>query len=347
MSNVTFPITYTKLSPTNKNVNNLPFFVLSPNYFQRKQQFIYRTLLTPFVTSNKENILKKIISEKNSNSLRVLARYSAKSMKSSSDTHLNNVTSKKNLQNILTKTQELICNDECVKILIKNILEQRNKSCQIIQKFARRKLAIKRIKIYIIILKIITERRKNLIKLQKKIKQFLVMTNIKKILKLMNTNYLIFYYKNGCCNSDYTKFEETKVNLLVKENSGEKLYNMIYNKYLKCFILFLRKDSNYKRKYKINFIINNRIVVDTNFDTCLDPKGCYFNVLDIWKLKHEGFLSNVKKKVDDESLSVDNLGLKRTFTDNDINLILRKRHSDTLAYPKRRGSLNLVPNYYY
>jgi hypothetical protein len=184
-------------------------------------------------------------------------------------------------------------------IFINYIISQRMKAFQIVKKFMKLKIYRKKIKIYYLLKKILRERRAALIKIQKNVRRFIVSSNINRVLRMMNKNYAIFYYKIKIA-KEIINIRNVKI--IFEETKGTwttcRIYSMEFNKYLNCFILYIKKLDYAKRKYKFNFIVNTKVMVDMNFETFSSPEGKFYNILDMTLLKNKGYLSNINEKND-------------------------------------------------
>ena len=94
---------------------------------------------------------------------------------------------------------------------------------------------------------------------------------------MLKNNYCIFYYKYD----DKEHLIANDVKIKVTYEKKENIYNFVYNDILKCFLLFINKDNSKLDNYRFYFIINNRVVIDTNFPRELNNDGNYYNILDL------------------------------------------------------------------
>jgi len=183
------------------------------------------------------------------------------------------------------------------KILIENLLNQRLKSIIKIQNIFKVKLFQKKLKTLYLMKKILISRSEKVVLLQKNIKGFLCKKSVKHVLKMIKENCVIYYY----CNEEENKIHTQKLNLLVKEGASEKIYNFIFNQYLDCFLLFFKKLPFFPRtKFKINFILNNKLIIDTHFPVSTDTDGRIYNILDFKTLRARGCLSNIDTTFESE-----------------------------------------------
>jgi len=100
---------------------------------------------------------------------------------------------------------------------------------------------------------------------------------------------LFYYLTNDTANDSDT------ITMIMKHEKSDKIIIFEYNEYLDCYIHFMKKNILYKKYYQINFIINNKFVVDSVLPSSYDKTGKYFNILDSIALKRKGYLSNVKE----------------------------------------------------
>jgi hypothetical protein len=320
--------------------------------------FLKEELAENFLTINSEGICipKKFCRE-------VILKKSSDFVKK--DTKLNLIIPKNEIsskeEHIFVPSEILACNPSR-EILLKNtIIQQRRFAAEAIQNFIRTKNNFKQELCNSIKKQILQERNSCAVKIQKIYKSYMVKKDIKKIIKMKNENYTIFYYKNtdSCCPIG---LEPKTVKILVTQVKSSKIIYFTYNKFLQCFLLFIKKIGSYNRKYLINFIINEKTIVDTNFPTQYNKEtGKYFNILDFHQLNSRGYLSNIKSPCDTMSEnSYKRVPLKRRSTYPglnelkfnqeislmSINPILKKSLENESKSPKRQVNINLLINYF-
>jgi hypothetical protein len=249
--------------------------------------------------------------------------------------------------------------------LIKSILIQRQQAVKVIQKFLLFQMEKKKETIINLAKKVITDRTEKAILLQKHVRRYFTCKDVKKVIKMKNENYCIFYYKSPNDENGYNLLTVDSAKLLVKHEKHDKMFNFTYNRYLNCFLLFIKKIGTYKAKYLINFVLNGNVVVDTNFPTEMQSDGKYYNVLNFQILRLNGYLSNIKpccclslnKSIKVEAGKKLQPKRKNTYptlestlyyiTKNDyFNPILLKSLKNEFFSPSKRVSFNLLINYY-
>ena len=184
-----------------------------------------------------------------------------------------------NLSNEINEKDKLKYKNE----LLNNILNQRKKSAIKISNFIKSKIDLIKIKKQFLIQKIIDNKIKLIIKIQKHIRGFLIKKSINKIL---NCEYVLFYRLSKDL---INKLNKTKINDKRKQNIVQckifsrpfdnKKYSFIYCKFLNCYYLPLINIRILKRKYKINFIINNQTIIDSRYQVDTDNKGNFYNII--------------------------------------------------------------------
>ncbi len=188
-----------------------------------------------------------------------------------------------NLSNEINEKDRLKYKNE----LLNNILNQRKKSAIKISNFIKSKIDLIKIKKQFLIQKIIDNKIKLIIKIQKHIRGFLIKKSINKIL---NCEYVLFYrlskelidklnHKNiNKSNKNINKQNIVQCKIFSRPFENKK-YSFIYCKFLNCYYLPLINIRILKRKYKINFIINNQTIIDSRYQVDIDNKGNFYNII--------------------------------------------------------------------
>jgi len=132
----------------------------------------------------------------------------------------------------------------------------------------------------------------------------------------------------------------------MKHDKCDKAFIFDYNEYLDCFILFIKKQTLYKKFYQINFIINNELFLDKSFPIVRKNDiftSSAYNILDVLTLKRKGYISNIK-----ESDEYENLRPKRKntfpFLFSPTSFAFVKQNSNefsSLTKDSLRGSVDL------
>lgn len=229
------------------------------------------------------------------------------------------------------------------------VITQRRKAYQIVKAFMKLKIYRKNIKVYYLLKKILRERRLAGIYIQKNVRRFFVRFSIRRVLKMMKRNYAILYYR---IKMPKDSISIKSVKIIFEETKGTwvecRIYSMEFNKYLDCFILYIKKLDYAKRKYKFNFIVNNKVLVDMNFETCSSQDGKFNNILNLTLLKSKGYLSNIFEKND--FYGIYNRGRKLTMpTLNYPTLCLSKNKIESFVDDfrnfRKKKNENLVVSY--
>ena len=171
--------------------------------------------------------------------------------------------------------------------LIKLILLKRNNSILSIQRNIKKYLIRKQMKTYYIIQEIILKRENSALMIEKHFRSFL----IRKHFKLILENDAIFLYDfpetliNQICILStlkeyfYKKIKEKKIELSVQLYKPKLRLKFEYSKYLKCYYVPLKKNKVLKKKFNVNFIVNEEKIIDPRYTIINDSKGNFFNVI--------------------------------------------------------------------
>jgi hypothetical protein len=171
--------------------------------------------------------------------------------------------------------------------LIKLILLKRNNSILSIQRNIKKYLIRKQMKTYYIIQEIIVKRENSALMIEKHFRSFL----IRKHFKLILENDAIFLYDfpetliNQICILStlkeyfYNKIKEKKIELSIQLYKPKLRLKFEYSKYLKCYYVPLKKNKVLKKKFNVNFIVNEEKIIDPRYTIINDSKGNFFNVI--------------------------------------------------------------------
>ena len=171
--------------------------------------------------------------------------------------------------------------------LIKLILLKRNNSILSIQRNIKKYLIRKQMKTYYIIQEIILKRENSALMIEKHFRSFL----IRKHFKLILENDAIFLYDfpetliNQICILStlkeyfYNKIKEKKIELSIQLYKPKLRLKFEYSKYLKCYYVPLKKNKVLKKKFNVNFIVNEEKIIDPRYTIINDSKGNFFNVI--------------------------------------------------------------------
>jgi hypothetical protein len=242
-------------------------------------------------------------------------------------------------QKISKKLTHLMLNE-----IISQILRNRVEASLKIQKFFRLRNFIKNIKTQIMINIILSSRLKGIVKIQKTVRMYFCKKSVRCILNLKKNNWGIFYYPQ-------IEVRSVKINLDLDFKFQEIKLN--YNRILKCFYFFLKKNDYFQRFYKFYFIINNKALIDMNFENIVFPNGKIYNILDVELIKSKGYLSNFHEQElkfcpPVRTATTPDIRPNKTaqlFNRNNIKSILKKNSLDDYAIKKRKVSFNLALQY--
>jgi hypothetical protein len=324
-----------------KNKNNCNFYTSSLNI----TNYLYKEINDQIVdilerkekTSKESKEIKEIKTSKSYKSYKLTGSNTYKNKKSIF--YLSYIRSK--AQKISQKTKHALLYE-----ILSMILRLRVDACIKIQRFIRFRNRIIKVKTYLLIRKIVLARLKCVQKIQKTVRMYLCKKSVCCILNLIKNNWGIFYYPESELKSvkikldlDY-RFQEIKLN---------------YNRILKCFYFFLKKHDYFKKFYKFNFIINNKALIDMNFENIIFPNGKIYNILDLELLRSKGYLTNFNEVKQELKFCQP----VRTFTTpdmrpsssvqliktNNTKSILKKNSFDDFTIKKRKVSFNLASQY--
>lgn len=174
------------------------------------------------------------------------------------------------------------------KALIKNILIQREESAKFISNFVSNKLHQNIFKKeFIFIKRIIRERKQNAIKIQSFFRGYIIRKKIQYYINKMRTCYLI-----------ETGFSHNFKNLqmIVLYNNKNKVFDLCYDKFFNKYIFFMDRALINKDIYKIQFINEGRIIIDSNHET-IEENDIYYNIIDFKKIRKTEEKNAKKNKI--------------------------------------------------
>lgn len=208
------------------------------------------------------------------------------------------------------------------EIVINIILYERKQQAMKIASFLKDKIDKNiQFKKYLIQQKIID----TVILIQKNIRGYLIRKKITDYLSKIRTSYLI---KSG--------IEENIKNLqmIVFFTNKNKIFDFYYDKFFNKFIFFMDRTKVQKPQYKIQFICDGRVIIDTQFPT-IEENGMYVNVIDFDSVKKEEnkhrekniiLIKNCCKHLKDNNLSV----LPKSFVESYLKSEKNKNDGDYL-----------------
>lgn len=219
--------------------------------------------------------------------------------------------------------EENLCKEN-KKILIERILEERDKAAYKIQKHV--KVFITRVttrkKIFFQVL--FEARTQACIKLQRKIKSFLVYQHIHSMRKKYD---LVFFYNftHTSMKGVYNLNERNVLKLLLWTNSGknstptELAFN--YSRPLRTFYLPFSKQRVIKKRFRVNFMVNDNIIIDPRYEVDSDENGRYFNIVESTML----YRNNKSKCPRKKSPPID----KDKYWENIFQIKIKKHSKDS------------------
>ncbi len=160
--------------------------------------------------------------------------------------------------------------------LIKTILSQRKESAKIISNkvynYLNKNISRKE---FIIIKRIIFTRNNNSIKIQSFFRGYLVRKKIQYYISKTRTCYMI--------ETGFTQHFRN-LQMIVLYNNKNKVFDLINDEFFDKYIFFMDRALINKDLYKIQFINEGRIIIDSNYET-LEENGIYYNVIDFKKIR--------------------------------------------------------------
>ena len=161
--------------------------------------------------------------------------------------------------------------DEKKKVMLYFILQKRLFYIKTIQHYYRRYSQLLKIKKNILLNKLIQSRQKSAVLLQ----SYFLMRQCRKHFNKLLSNDALFLYSYPL-----TEGKEEKINSIVlslhKPNVNA---NFHYSKYLNQFYLSINKVKLFRKKMKVNFIINGHKVIDSRYEVGNDSKGNFYNII--------------------------------------------------------------------
>jgi len=240
---------------------------------------------------------------------------------------------------LISKEEQELRNFE----FIKNILTQRKNAAIKISNFIKNKLHIIKMKKKIILKKLLKMRREKIKKIQAVMKGIFV----RKEIKLLLQNDFVFLYqmdntlvdklalfnktndeiKNNSKIEKVNKIDNIKIQIFSHQFKMKK-FKFIYNKPLKTYYLPIKKVRVLKRQFKVNFYINDILVIDPRFGIDFDSKGNFFNIIlksMIIKINKNSSFSSVQNVQIDENTNNENKDNEEGYWESIFHLKRLKR----------------------
>ena len=162
-------------------------------------------------------------------------------------------------------------------IVINIILYERKQKAIKLSSFLKDRLNHK-IKLKKVILKqrIIEMRNEKIITIQKNFRGYLIRKRTQEYISKTRTCYLI---KSG--------IEEKIKNLqmIVFFGNKNKIFDFYYDEFYQCFIFFMERTKIQNSFYKIQFICDGKVIIDSQFPTKEDNNGLFINIIDFDNIK--------------------------------------------------------------
>jgi hypothetical protein len=174
------------------------------------------------------------------------------------------------------------------KALLDKIIIQRKKSAKIISNIVHNilynNISRKRI---IFIKRIIITRKNSAIKIQSFFRGYIIRNKMQYYISKTRTCYLI---ETGF-SPDFKKLQ-----MIVLYNGKNKVFDLIYDTFFNKYLLFLDRILVDKDSYKVQFISDGKIIIDTNHET-YEEKGIYYNIIDFKKIRKKEEKAQRKNKI--------------------------------------------------
>lgn len=116
-------------------------------------------------------------------------------------------------------------------------------------------------------------------KINSHVRGFLKRKEIVSYLSQLKTHYII---ESGFNNSDDIQLK------VFFDNNTTKIFNFEYCKQRRKKVIFFPKNKIEKKCYKVNFILNNQIIINPNF-TCEELNGLYVNLINFESIQRKEF----------------------------------------------------------
>ena len=174
------------------------------------------------------------------------------------------------------------------KALLDKIINQRKQSAKIISNILHNilynNISRKRI---IVIKRIKVTRRNSAIKIQSFFRGYIIRNKILYYISKTRTCYLI-----------ETGFSPNfkKLQMIVLYNGKNKVFDLIFDTFFNKYILFLDRILVDKDSYKVQFLNDGKIIIDSNYDT-YEEKGIYYNIIDFKKIRKKEEKAQRKNKI--------------------------------------------------
>ena len=254
-------------------------------------------------------------------------------------------------------------------LLLSHILHQRKSAAVFISSFLKSKLNKIRFMRKSLTIHLIQMRKKSCVKIQSTFRMFIVYNHFKKI--FTESKFIFFYDFNSNLFTQFynnNPYMSNQLKIKIYYSKGEQYYKTFsYSRYLNLYYIKIKpKIGVIKKKFKVNFFINETCIVDPRYQVEAHSNGEYYNIItnkDIFRKVKKGneFIHKAEIKMrrsnsQDSSLSntsnimdqifnCDTKVEKRYYSDmgniDEMKPILKKRNrNSTNSSEIRRVSFN-------
>lgn len=192
------------------------------------------------------------------------------------DEEFSNIEFNKNYYNKLIKK---ISNYKSIRhLIIRYIIDTRKEATRIIVRFFLKIINIMNLKKQILIHKIISERDRNSRILQSNLKNNMFRSLVKNILIKEKEYFTIFCNIKNSINISLDVFlkDGTKTNLKFE-----------YCKIRKINVLYILRKIARGCNFRVNFLTDDKVVIDPMYRTDYDDQGNFFNIIDFEKIEEQ------------------------------------------------------------
>ena len=183
----------------------------------------------------------------------------------------------------------------------------------------------------IIIERIIIARKNNSIKIQSYFRGYIIRKKIQYYISKSSTCYLI--------ETGFTQnFKNLKVVVLFQKKN--KVYDLSHDKFFNKYIFFINRALINKDTYKVQFINEGRIIIDSNYEA-FEENGIYYNRIDFQKIRknEEQNIRNNKNIVKSAIifLKEKNLRIAPNKRISELNCIIKDEKNENLEYESKES----------
>ena len=205
--------------------------------------------------------------------------------------------------------------------ILEKIINERNNAANKIIYYFKRYYSLIIIKKREIINLIFSIRVESITKIQKYFRMYMVRKDITKMINVSD-NYVYFYVIEKLNNKSPSNIQIKIFN----SNKSNVLLNFSYSKVLDIYYTLLIKPKILKKKIRVNFIINDQIIIDHRFPVDFQ-NGQFYNILDTTNIfrRNNHISSNKWQRIFDINLSeksisensmTDRIDIDKAFKEN-------------------------------